>query len=185
MKKILAVLAIWGTASFAQVTSFEAEGNLESTRHVNCVVVSKLKPKDSPADIAGAALRCFKKGEDDRVVELIIALQTRAAFDTRRVLDATAHGAGSVLALNVANAAGVLWDRRMDAAFERFGETGSERHKQLCQDMLGSAVPGHSPRYMVQHGLDAFSGQTGSSLKEGFDAKAAWQDVLSTYLQCG
>ena len=46
-------------------------------------------------------------------------------------------------------------------------------------------APDYYPRYMVQHGMQAFLISDGSDgLVKDFDAPAAWKQALDSYLHC-
>lgn len=184
MLRLLFLAVSLATPVVAQVTNHAAEGNLEATYDVPCLEISKIRNEYSPADIAGGVRACFREGKDDQAVEMLVVMQLRAAFDIRRVKDRTAHQAGRVLALNLHNAGGATWEQRMSRAFERFGAAGSKRHEQLCAVQKQVGPPTHSPRYMIQHGMGAFTKDAGDGLVKGFDAKSAWADVLKNYLKC-
>ena len=192
MLRVILVVAFLATPAVAQITNYTTDGNLEPTYKLKCMSVDELKPQYSPADISLSVLDCYRKRKDDTAIELIYVLKSRAAFDAERVTDKTAHGAGTVLVHNVAAKAGSGWDRRITKALERFGDFGSPRHKALCQKMQASGPPTHSPRYMVQHGMNAVkeslapgSGSKKPALVSNFNAKAAWREVLRNYVKCG
>ncbi|MFY0617605.1 hypothetical protein [Shimia sp.] len=185
MRWLAVVCAIWASQGAAQVTNYEADGNLESTFDVGCVPLSKLSNDYSPADLAGGVIRCFKDGQDDRAFELIVTMQLRTAFDTLRVEDTTAHQAGQVMMLEIQYAAGDAFGPRMQEAVARFGDSGSPRHNALCAQMAEVGPPTHSPRYMVQHGMAAFTEREGDRLLDDFDPEESWEILLEEYLQCG
>ncbi len=184
MRWLAVVGMLWATQGAAQVTNYEADGNLESTYDVGCVALSELSNAYSPADLAGGVIRCFKDGQDDRAFEMIVTMQLRTAFDTLRVEDTTAHQAGQVMMLEIQYAAGEAFGPRMQDAAAQFGDSGSPRHSALCAQMAEFGPPSHSPRYMVQHGMTAFTGREGDGLLDDFDPVESWEMLLEEYLQC-
>lgn len=185
MRWVLGLAMIWATSGAAQVTNYEADGNLESTYDVGCVALSELSNDYSPADLAGGVIRCFEDGQDDRAFELIVTMQLRTAFDTLRVEDTTSHQAGQVMMLEIQYATGDDFGPRMQEAVTRFGDSGSPRHSALCAQMAAFGPPSHSPRYMVQHGMSAFTGREGDGLLDDFGPAESWEMLLEDYLQCG
>jgi len=184
MRWLAVVGLIWATQGGAQVTNYEADGNLESTHEVGCVALSALSNDYSPADLAGGVIRCFEDGQDDRAFELVVVMQLRTAFDTLRVEDTTAHQAGQVMMLEIQYATGDAFGPRMQEVVARFGDSGSPRHTALCEQMAAFGPPSHSPRYMVQHGMSAFTGREGDGLLDDFHPEESWEVLLEEYLQC-
>ena len=168
----------------AQISNIEAEGNLAPTHQVGCVPLTETASDWSPADLAQGVLACFKAKKDDAAVDLFMLMNVRGVYDQARVADPTAHQGLQVLSMQIGQSAGRGWQPRMQAAFKRFGGTGSERHIAFCRSMRASGPPQHSPRYMIQHGMGAFRKGQGNCLVEGFSAKAEWNRVLDEYLKC-
>ncbi len=54
----------------------------------------------------------------------------------------------------------------------------------LCKQMEADGPPTHAPGYMVQHGMQAFTGLEGDGLVAGFEAEVAWERVLDEFLDC-
>lgn len=184
MLRALFALTLFATPLAAQVTNYEAEGNLEPTHDVGCIALEDVQPDYSPADLFLGVYQCQLQQDYDTALPLMLLGQIRGAFDAQRVSDRSAPQAIQVMLINLANAGGEPWQTGMQAAFERFGGTGSEGHTALCDFARSSGVPQHSPRYMIQHGIKAFTGQEGDGLVDDFDAEAAWDDVIHGYLKC-
>ncbi len=183
LKYVIAGIFAAGGA-WAQVNNIEADGNLAPTYDVACQPTDALRDDYSPADLAGAVVACFTDGQDDLAVDMFLVMQMRGVYDSLRVIDQSAHQAGRVLQIEMAQTAGAEWEPRMRAAFDRFGPTGGARHAALCKQMEAKGPPTHSPRYMVQHGIKAFSGQDGDGLDPDFDAEVSWERVLDEFMDC-
>lgn len=173
--------------SQTNIQRFESEGNLKIDHELGCLGLSDIRSDYSPADLAGGALQCFKEMDDDRAIKMLLVMNLRATFDTKRVADKTAHQAGGVLLFEVANQIGQDGQDRLSRAFERFGDTGSSAHNEMCASQLEMGVPSHSPNYMIQHGMAAFlEREEGdeSGLVPDFDPQSAWSYVLVDYFKC-
>ena len=184
MLRVVAFALLLAPGATAEVLSHETPGNLEVLHELDCLALDELKNEYSPADLVGGMVQCYRSGQDDRAVDLYIVSQLRAAFDTRRVLDKSAHGAGVVLLMNAAEAEGPEFEKRISAAFEKVGGTGTERHKKTCAQMEAYGAPTHSPNYMVQHGMRAFSNAPEEALAEDFDPDLVWAELLRDYMKC-
>ncbi len=179
-----ALLGVVGTTAVAQVTNYDAPGNLEATVDPGCIAVADAGLALSPPDLGLGVIACGQAGDWDRAVPLFVLMQLRAVYDARRVADASAHGAGQVLSMQVNAALPATGEAGMGAAFERFGPTGGAAHGAFCAQVRAAGVPAHDPSWMIMHGMAAFTGIEGDGLVPGFDAQAAWDDVLTGYLKC-
>ncbi|MFY0662023.1 MAG: hypothetical protein JXR15_16130 [Shimia sp.] len=87
--------------------------------------------------------------------------------------------------LEIQYAIGDAFGPRMQEAVARFGDSGSAKHSPLCTQMADFGPPTHSPRYMVQHGMTAFTGREGDGVLDDFDLVESWEVLLEEYLQFG
>jgi hypothetical protein len=56
---------------------------------------------------------------------------------------------------------------------------------QLCDGVRKVGIPNYYPRYMILHGIKAFTGDPyKGGLVEGMDADATWKKAQSEYLHC-
>jgi len=57
--------------------------------------------------------------------------------------------------------------------------------KAYCTRVRKIGPPDYYPRYMVQHGMRAFTGRKSPrGLVRNFNAEKAWEKSLDTYLHC-
>lgn len=56
----------------------------------------------------------------------------------------------------------------------------------VCKDIQRIGIPTYHPRYMIQHGMGAFTQKTAgdTGLVADFDTATAWKKSLDTYLHC-
>jgi hypothetical protein len=55
--------------------------------------------------------------------------------------------------------------------------------KKLCNGLQALGAPEYSPKYMMQHGMSAFTGQGGGLIK-GFDPAKSWDKVKVEFAKC-
>lgn len=170
--------------ALAQVIDVQTDGNLAPTYDLGCVAAQDMRRDYSPADLAGAVVACFEQQQDDRAVEVMFVMQLRGVYDSLRVADETAHQAGKMLKIEMAQKAGPEWEVRMSEAFARFGEVGGANHVALCEQMEAEGPPTHAPEYMVQHGMQAITGREGDGLVPGFEPQVSWERVLDEFMDC-
>jgi hypothetical protein len=61
----------------------------------------------------------------------------------------------------------------------------SKKLSAICTRIRQIGPPDYYPRYMVQHGIQAFTGfKTPNGLVPNFDARKAWTESLTSYLHC-
>ncbi|OOG47801.1 hypothetical protein B0E50_10120 [Rhodanobacter sp. C01] len=104
-------------------------------------------------------------------------------YDTLRVTDETAHDAPALLRLQAFKPIDV---ERMKVFQEQIlSELQKEKpHSDLCNLLLDLGPPRYYPRYMVQHGMDAFLKPKASDLAPNFDSASHWLVVMKDYLKC-
>ncbi len=177
-------LAFMVSVAAAQTTNLEAPGNLAPSVDPGCIAAADAGAELSPPDLGLGVVACGKAGEWDRAVEMFVLMQLKAVYDTRRVADGSAHQAGQVLAMQVTEALPEGGQAAMGEAFGSFGDTGGAGHTAFCGAVQAAGTPQHDPAWMVSHGMAAFTGIEGDGLVPGFDAEAAWAEVLTGYMKC-
>ncbi|MEF1331004.1 hypothetical protein [Vibrio sp. M260121] len=180
---VLAVLSLSACNSTPQhnVSSYNAQGNLESLKPSGCVEISQLSNQQNPVDIFTGLNRCMSEKNYSQAAELYFAGMSYGYFDTKRVSDKTAHQAISVLRMNVF---GDQSKRVMDKLQVELDKISSD-NSSICKSLTELGAPSYKPTYMIQHGMGAFTGQsTKDGLVESFDSAATWKDSLTTIAKC-
>lgn len=167
------------------VTDCTTVGNLAPVQDRGCIALAAADPGMSPADLAMSVVACAKGERAGDAAELMVLMLARGLFDTERVADETAHQGLQVLQMQVGS---MLTDAEA-AAFQEKMRVLTEDRKgaafaDLCQRMAALGVPAHDPAYMIAHGMNAFTGEGGESLVQGFDAAKAWDRALHEFLSC-
>ncbi len=182
MKKAIAILLLLPKIALAQVTQYEAEGNLEAPDPAGCVAIDELRNTQNPADLFVGVVRCIEKEDYTSAVNLVLVAGSFGSFDTLRVADTTAHQALSVLQINTFGNLNEEQINRFTAALELF-EPNSDNMRSNCKALEKLGPPAYYPRYMIQHGIRTITGE-GEPLVEGFDGEAAWNRVMTEVAQC-
>ena len=165
------------------IHNHEAPGNLESKYDLDCIAASQVKNQYTPTDLYQAMAKCITDGKYQDGAFLFALAGVYGRFDILRVEDSTAHQAITVALMQ---ALGPL-DQDKRTAFQEGIKTAflPENLAAMCKKVERIGPPGYFPRYMIQHGMNAFyNNDGGDGLVKDFDAKAAWQQSLTSYLHC-
>ncbi len=171
-------------ATVPRIINYQAPGNLAATHAISCIAAGKLNNKDTPADLYPAVMQCLNEEKYERAVFIYALAGVYTRFDTLRVADETAHDAATVFLSRIVDAV----PREKLKQFDEAKDQTFNDDKQLaaiCARIRKIGPPDYYPRYMVQHGMQAFTGfKTPNGLVPGFDAKKAWEESLTSYLHC-
>jgi hypothetical protein len=179
------VTSCGGTATGpARITNYEAPGNLESRRDIGCAGLGSIRNTYSPADLYRGIPKCVEQRDFEAGIFLFALAGIYGRYDSLRVADRTAHQAVTVLRMRYVDE---LPEAPKKALFERLRAIADnpERLSNLCARIREVGSPNYYPRYMVQHGMGAF---LGNSTKDGlvpeFNSITAWEKALDSYLHC-
>ncbi len=180
-----AIYAVLGSAAEAQAPRAMLPGNLEPSQNLGCIGFEAAGAADTAADLALSSKNCLGEEKYDAAVESFITMQVFGVFDAQRVLDISAHQAVAVMGQEIAQTFGEGQAEAFQAAVTRFGGEGSARHTALCGHLRDIGPPTYFPRYMVQHGMEAFLAPDDDPIDPDFEAGPAWEGVLTNFLKCG
>lgn len=187
MKKllILALVTLGINQLTAQETiSIEAPGNLESPKPLACVSLAEVTNENNPADILTGMGKCIALQEYKNAARLFAIAGVYGRFDIYRVKDKSAHQALLVLQQTILmNLEEKERDALVDVLKKEF-EPSSTNLKEICQAIRKIGAPKYYPKYMIQHGISAFTDAQGDGLVENFDSAASWEKALKDYLHC-
>lgn len=166
------------------IRNYEAPGNLESTHTLGCASPDEISSEDTPADLYPAVGKCLEEGHYDLAAFLYALAGVYSYYDTLRVADETAHDAAGVFQRR-------LIEQVPEAKRKRFisevtvAINDPKKLAELCNQIKKIGPPAYYPRYMVQHGMQAFTGEkTPNGLVPDFDVEKAWTKALSSFLHC-
>lgn len=188
MKKyLILILLICGInhINAQKIISIEAEGNLESPNPLGCVNLSDVTSDNNPADILNGMEKCIELGEYEKAAKLFAIAGVYGKYDTFRVKDKSAHQAILVLQQNILLNVNETDKNNLMKSLEKELELGSENLNIICQTIQKVGIPEYYPKYMVQHGIQAFLDNDGDGLNEEFDSKESWNLALKNYIHCG
>jgi ankyrin repeat protein len=167
-----------------RVTSVTVPGQLAPTRTFGCVGLEKVDSTATPPDLYSAGRACVEQGDYDDAARLFLLGGAYGRFDAARVTDKTAGQGLTILIMGFGN--GLREDQKQAflAATSRF-HAAADRER-LCGQFKRLGPPNYFPRYMVLHGIKAFTAAdpTADALDPNFDAAATWQQILTQGLSC-
>jgi len=188
MKKILilALMTIGMNSIQAQeVKSIEAEGNLESPNPCGCVELSEVTNEHNPADILTGMGKCIELKDFDKAAKLFAISGVYGTYDKYRVADKSAHQALLMLQQNILMNIDEKDKEPLMTSLNKTLEKGSEELNIVCNTIRKIGMPNYYPKYMIQHGIQAFMDNKGDGLVEEFDDIESWNLALNNYLHCG
>ena len=166
-----------------KITSYQTPGNLIITHNLSCEGSEKLKNTYTPADLYPAVSECIKENKYEEAIYHFMLANAYGYFDAHRVSDKSARQA--IPALQANN----LWglDEKIKKSFtEEFKlfTSDSETMGKACRFLEKIGKPNYHPSYMIQHGLDAFTGISGDGTVPGADLVSIWNDAMVKYIKC-
>lgn len=167
----------------AQITNYEAPGNLQARTDLGCLKVEALRNTYTAADLYQSNATCVKQDDLESAVYSSALAGVYARYDSMRVADQSAHQAQTVLRMNFANSLTKEQGKRFMARLSSVAGDPSSL-AALCGRIRVIGPPNYHPAYMIQHGMGAFIGRSGNGLVANFDSAATWEKSLDTYLHC-
>lgn len=173
-----------GSGTQPGIRNYEAPGNLESKYDIGCIESGKVKPNYTPTDLYKAMSKCVISGKYKEGVFLFAVAGAYGRFDAYRVADRTAHQAVTVARMQAVSPL----SKDKITAFQNSLKTilsNPQGLAEVCKEIKQIGAPDYYPRYMIQHGMNAFlKGGEVNKLVANFNARAAWKKSLDTYLHC-
>ena len=167
-----------------KITSYRVEGSLASTQTVTCVPLAEAKNTFTPPDLYKGVLDCLAKDNYESAAEMFALAGIYSRFDAERVADKTAGQAKTVLIMNTFANASEEKKAKLNAALSRITSTQNVLGK-LCKQVEVVGMPDYYPRYMILHGIKAFTGNANDeAIVKNFNSSAVWKNLQSAYLHC-
>ena len=188
MKKILILTLItlgMNSIQAQEINSIEAEGNLESSNPCGCVALSEVTNEHTPADILTGMGKCIELKDFDKAARLFAISGVYGTYDRYRVKDKSAHQSLLVLQQNILMSIEEKDKKSLINSLNKTLEQGSKELTEICEAIQQIGIPNYFPKYMIQHGIQAFTGNGGNGLVENFDSEESWKLALTNYLHCG
>jgi hypothetical protein len=168
-----------------EIKQIEADGNLESPNPLACVSLSEVTNQNNPADILNGMKKCIELKEYEKAAKLFAIAGVYGKYDTFRVKDKSAHQGFLVLQLDVFESISESEKNSLMNHLKKELKAGSNNLNETCQAIQKVGVPNYYPKYMIQHGIQAFLEKDGNGLVEKFDSITSWNQALKEYLHCG
>jgi ankyrin repeat protein len=166
------------------ITNVTAAGNLAATKPISCRSLDGLDNTHTPADLFPAVKDCVDHDRYAEATDLAALAGIYGAFDASRVTDESAGQATKVLIMTTL---GSVADSRRKLFEDAVRGVNSDPKAlgRLCERIRKIGFPSYYPRYMVMHGIRAFTGDPNKdALKPQFDPKATWVGLQTSYLNC-
>jgi hypothetical protein len=166
------------------VTNYAVEGNLAAAKPVGCIPLADAKNDLTPADLYPGVLDCIEQNKFEMATDLFALAGIYARFDAERVTDETAGQAGQALIMNTFSDVPQNKKSQFLAVFNRVSKSAKSLGP-LCVQIQKIGAPDYYPKYMILHGVKAFTGDPyEGALSDKFDPVAAWRRLQSDYLHC-
>ena len=165
--------------------SFEADGNLESPKPCGCIELSEVTNENNPADILNGMGECIKLKKFEKAAKLFAIAGVYGKYDSYRVKDKSAHQALLVLQQSIILYIDESDQNNLINSIKKELKTGSKELSAICEAIQKLGVPKYYPKYMVQHGIQAFIESEGNGLIDQFNSSESWNLALKNYLHCG
>lgn len=164
--------------------SYTAKGNLEVTKPIKCIELNTLNNKHTPADIFTGVSECIKKDDVKRATRLYALALAYGRYDQLRMIDKTARQAIRVLQYqHIKTSNEFRLKFKEEIKNHSAANKNSEEFISLCRDIKKIGKPDYHPRYMIRHGISAFTGKT-SGIAKDFNEEETWNKIYSGYLKC-
>ena len=188
MKKFLIIITVvfgMNNINAQEIQTIEAEGNLESPNPCDCVELSEITNEHNPADILTGMGKCIEIDDFEKAAKLFAISGVYGTYDTYRVKDKSAHQALLVLQQNIFMNVDEDDKNSLLNNLKKTLEKGSDELNEVCQTIREIGAPAYHPRYMIQHGIQAFMDNEGDGLVEEFNEEESLELALTNYLHCG
>lgn len=165
------------------VTNYTSPGNLASTHSLGCISYDKIRNEYTPADLYPAVTACVQQSREDDGVILYIVGSAYSQYDTLRVTDQTAYDAPLLVRDKAFRPLGearmTLFQARIIASLQ-----DDTKHLDICNKLLHLGPPRYVPRYMTQHGMNAFLKPDTVDQVKDIDPVVSWLKVMHDYTKC-
>jgi len=180
---VMATDAVAAENRTPQIQNFNAPGNLESRFDPGCITLDAAKPQYNPVDLFKVVRACIAANRFKDAVWINLLAMTYGRFDMQRVADPTAHQAITVAQMQIFGDVSAA-DRQTFNEFGKRTAIDPQAQGEICSAMGRLGPPAYFPRYMIMHGMGAFSSHGGDGLVVGFDPAKAWTGILVAGRKC-
>lgn len=199
MARAIAAVLVTASAAFAQsdekpriiterngnITNMRVEGSLAPTQQLPCIDLKDVTAEQTPPDFFTAVSSCFAQADYDRAASLFMLASTYSRFDAQRINDRSAAGGGQVMIMRTFDKFTPEQRQAFGMAADRLTKT-PENFQAWCASIKRLGPPRYFPRYLILHGMAAFTQPTplANAMVADFDLEANWARVLETNVRC-
>ena len=147
-------------------------------KKTKCISIEQLTNNDTPVYIFNDMKECLNQKNYQEASKLYLLGLSYGFFDTKRVSDKSSYQVVPILAIEA------LKGQSKEAVKTMINDAKGniESNTSICKSLSKLGPPTYTPKYMINHGMNAFLG--GSSLVKNFDKEAAWKQTLDKYIKC-
>lgn len=167
------------------VTNAHVEGSLAPTQDLACISLSESKQTYTPPDLHTAIAKCIAGAQFTKAAQLFMLSGIYLRFDAERIADKTVRGGGQVLILRTFLNFSKEQKEEFTKAFNQLAKNTSEL-QATCSELVRIGPPTYFPRYLILHGLNAFTSPNplDNALIPNFDAESTWVHLQEAYAHC-
>ena len=166
------------------ITNVKVEGSLAATQQLDCVDMSAITSSQTPPNIYTGVTKCIQQGNYEKAARLFYIASVYARLDAQRIVDRTARAGGQVLIINTF--ANFSPDQKTAFGAASNALLQPEQWQAWCSEFRKIGPPTYFPKYLVLHGLNAFSSPKPleNALIADFDMAGTWVKVLNQNVHC-
>ncbi|DAB32515.1 MAG TPA: hypothetical protein CFH79_03510 [Sulfurospirillum sp. UBA11407] len=180
--KIGMMLLLCSISFAGEIINIQTSGNLESKYTLGCADVAKIRNIHTPADLYKSLASCIKEENYERAIYYYAVAGAYGYFDAYRVSDKSARQAITVL--KMLNFQDIEEAKKVKFLEEFKKHRTSPKMKETCKSLFKLGKPDYYPRYMIEHGIQAFTNSKTDGLLENYNADTIWDDALFKYVKC-
>lgn len=167
------------------VTRAKVQGSLAPTRDLACLRAEQIESAFTPPDLHTGFLKCLdeRRGEDAVLMFMMAGIYAR--FDARRIDDPSVQAGPQMLIIKTSSGFTPLQrDVFVKDVQGRIGKP--ETTQAFCAALKRIGPPTYAPRYLVLHGLKAFTAVNpmDNAQRADFNADLTWKSLLDSYAHC-
>jgi len=167
------------------VTRAKVQGSLAPTRDLACLRAEQIESAFTPPDLHTGFLKCLdeRRAEDALLMFMMAGIYSR--FDAQRIDDPSVQGGPQMLIIRTSS--GFTPQQREFFVNDVQSRAGKPESTQaFCAALRRIGPPSYAPRYLVLHGLKAFTAANpmDNALRADFNADATWKTLLDSYAHC-
>ena len=172
------------TEQNGRITNYRPDGSLASTQTIGCIPLAEVKSTLTPPDLYKGVGECLGQENYNSAARLFALAGVYARFDAERVTDKSAGQAKTVLIMNTFSSLPQDKKNKFNETLSQITKNGESLEK-LCGEVQRIGMPNYYPRYMILHGIKAFTGNPhDEALLKDFDSSKTWKSLQTGYLNC-